>query len=99
MSELKETIHQFGILSSSQLEAILCLMAVSIGFIAYHFLGEHLKKYYSTRKTNLDPSYLFTIIQRFLGLIFLGLIPLFALFAFGITDIERLGITFNNTPV
>jgi len=99
MSELKETIHQFGILSSGQLEAISCLMTVSIGFIAYHFLGEHLKKYYSARKTTLDPSYLSTIIQRFLGLIFLGLIPLITLFAIGMKDIESLGITYNSNPV
>lgn len=99
MSELKETIHQFGILSSGQLETILCLMTVSIGFIAYHFLSEHLKKYYSTRNTNLDPSYLSTIIQRFLGLMFLGIIPLVTLFAIGMNDIESLGISFNSYPV
>jgi membrane protease YdiL (CAAX protease family) len=91
MKYFAETIQQFDLAGTEDLNAISSLMIVTIGFICYHFISEHIHS-----KASSKTFYTQTIFQRLTGFLFLGVIPVCILFFKDLSQMKEIGITFNN---
>ncbi|GAB4128772.1 MAG: hypothetical protein OHK0045_23400 [Raineya sp.] len=70
-------------LSEKELDAVIALSNVTVGFITYWFMSQSLiaENYFALRYPKQQQVY-FVLFQRYAGFLFLGLLPSFVTFAF-----------------
>ncbi|SRR6056297_673773 len=94
MKYFAETIQQIDLADTEEFYALSSLLIVTIGFICYHFISEHIH-----RKTSSKTFYSQTIFQRLTGFLFLGVIPVSILFFQDLSQVKEIGIAFNNFSI
>ncbi|MGD1892616.1 MAG: CPBP family intramembrane glutamic endopeptidase [Cyclobacteriaceae bacterium] len=81
-------------------QAVIAIFLLTVGFVTFWFLSESTKIHHRIKRTWTEPlsSVAQVVYQKFVGVIFLGIIPFLVALAFFPYNVTDYGLGFENTP-